>query len=129
MRVLGLAFAVLLSGTASIVAHANGMRSNMAPVNAGPAPDIVLAWDGGGSGGHPGAIGGERTAAHPRQWNGQWGLPHWGPNRFYGAWGPYGGPGSRRTGTGSLAAQSLIIPSQIGEVQTGGWGNSVAGQV
>src|SRR3984893_18248612 len=46
MLVLGLAFAVLLSGTASIVAHANGMRSNMAPVNAGPAPDIVLAWDG-----------------------------------------------------------------------------------
>jgi hypothetical protein len=66
MRVLGLAFAVLLSGTASIVAHANGVRSNMAPVTAGPAPDIVLAWDGGSSGGHPGAIGGERTAAHPR---------------------------------------------------------------
>ena len=39
---------------------------------------------------------------------------------FYGAWGPYGGPGSRRTGSGSLAAQSLIIPSQIGEVQRAG---------
>jgi hypothetical protein len=50
MRVLGLAFAVLLAGTASIVAHANDLPSNMAPVNAGPAPDIVLAWDGGGSG-------------------------------------------------------------------------------
>src|SRR5260370_30740713 len=61
MRVLGLAFAVLLSGTASIVAHANGMRSNMAPANAGPAPDIVLAWDGRGSGGHPAAFRGGRT--------------------------------------------------------------------
>ena len=87
MRVLGLAFAVLFMGTVSIGAQASGPWSNMAPVNAGPAPDIVLAWDGGGSRGHPGAIGGERTVAHPRQWSGQWGPPHWGPNRFYGGWG------------------------------------------
>ena len=81
MRVLGLAFAVLFAVTVPIATHANGPRSNMGPANSGPAPGIVLAWDGGGSGGHPGAIGGERTAAHPRQW----GPPHWGPNRFYGA--------------------------------------------
>ena len=67
MRVLGLAFAVLLAVTVPIAADANGPRSNMGPANSGPVPDIVLAWDGGGSSGHPGAIGGERTAAHPRQ--------------------------------------------------------------
>ena len=70
MRVLGRAFAVLFAVTVPIAAHANGPRV-MGPANARPAPGIVLAWDGGGSGGHPGAIGGDRTAAHGRQWNGQ----------------------------------------------------------
>jgi hypothetical protein len=65
MRVLGLAFAVLLAVTVPIAADANGPRSNMGPANSGPAPDIVLAWDGGGSSAHPGAIGGERTARSP----------------------------------------------------------------
>src|SRR5438270_13805433 len=93
MRVLGLAFAVLLSVTVSVAAQANGPRSNIGPSTVGPAPGIVLAWDGGGSGGHSAALGGHPTAGHIRQWNGQWGPPHWRPNRFYGAWGPYGGPG------------------------------------
>jgi hypothetical protein len=89
MRVLALAFAVLLAVTVSVAAQANGLRSNMGPAGAALAPGIVLAWDGGGSGGHPGTLGSQRTAGHPRQW-----VPsHWGPNRFYGAWGPYGGPG------------------------------------
>jgi hypothetical protein len=48
MRVLGLAFAVLLAVTVPIAADANGPRSNMGPANSGPAPGIVLAWDGGG---------------------------------------------------------------------------------
>jgi hypothetical protein len=82
MRVLGLAFAVLLSGTVPIATHANGPQSNMGPANSRPAPGIVLAWDGGGSGGRSAAPSGQRTAAHPRQWNGQWGPPHWGPKPF-----------------------------------------------
>jgi hypothetical protein len=86
MRVLGLAFAVLFIGTVSIATHANGPRSNMG------TPGIVLAWDGDGSGGHSAALGGHPTAGYIRQWNGQWVPPHWGPGRYYGAWGPYGGP-------------------------------------
>jgi hypothetical protein len=93
MRVLGLAFAILFAVTVPIAAHANELQSNMRPANAGPAPGIVLAWDGGRSGARSEAFGGQRTAGHVRQWNGQWVPPHWGPNRFYGAWGPYGGPG------------------------------------
>jgi hypothetical protein len=118
MRVLGLAFAVLLSGTASIVAHANGMRSNMAPVNAGPAQDIVRAWDGGGSGGHPGALG-ERTVAHSRQWNGQWGPP----NRHFGGWRPYGGPGVPTYWVYVPGSAVFDYPFSDWRGPTGGWGN------
>ena len=113
-------FAVLLSGTASIVAHANGLRSNMAPVNARPAPDIVLAWDGGGSGGRSGALSGQRTAAHPRQWNGQWGHRTGGQTASMARGVPMAGRGSRLIGSGSLAAQSLINPSQIGAARQAG---------
>jgi hypothetical protein len=77
MRVLGLALVGLLAVTVPIAAHANGPRSNMGPANAGPTPGIVLVWDGGGSGGHSAAIGGQGTAGHVRQWNGQWVPPHW----------------------------------------------------
>jgi hypothetical protein len=66
MRVLGLAFAVLLAVTVPIAAHANEPRSNMGRANSGPAPGIVLVWDGGSSGGHSGAIGGQPTAGHIR---------------------------------------------------------------
>jgi hypothetical protein len=93
MRVLGLAFAVLLAVTVPIAAHANGPWSNMGPAKSGPGPGIVLVWDGGGSGGHSGAIGGQRTSGHARQWNGGWMPPHWGPNHYYGGRGRYGGPG------------------------------------
>jgi hypothetical protein len=82
MRVLGLAFAVLLAVTVPIAADANRPRSNMGPANSGPAPGIVLAWDGGGSGGRSGAFGGHPTAAHPRQWNGQWGATALGAKPF-----------------------------------------------
>jgi hypothetical protein len=71
MRVLGLTFAVLLAVTVPIAAHANGPRSNMGSPNSGPAPGIGLAWDGGGSGGHSGAVGSQPTAGHVRHWSGQ----------------------------------------------------------
>jgi hypothetical protein len=122
MRVFGLAFAVLLAVTVSIVAHANGLRSNI-PANAGPAPGIVLAWDGGGSGGHSGALGGQRTAGHARQWNGQWVPPHWGPSHFYGGWGPYGGPGVPTYWVYVPGSAVFDYPFSDWRGPTGGWGN------
>src|SRR4029077_11208993 len=92
MRVLGLAFAVLLAVTVPIAAHANGARSNMGPANAGPAPGIVPVWDSGGSGRHPGVVGNHPTAGHVRQWNRGGVRPHWRQN-WNGGWIPYGGPG------------------------------------
>ena len=90
MRVFGLAFALLLAAvTVPIAAHANGPWSNTGPAKSGPAPGIVLVWDGGGSGGRSGALSGQRTAGQVRQWNGQWGPPHWGPSPYYGGWGAY----------------------------------------
>jgi hypothetical protein len=50
MRVLELFLAGVLAVTVPIAAHAREPE----PANAGPAPGIVLAWDGGGSGRHSG---------------------------------------------------------------------------
>jgi hypothetical protein len=122
MRVLGLAFAVLFAVTVPIAARADALRV-VGPANARPAPGIVLAWDAGGSGGRPGALGGERTAAHPRQWNGQWGPPHWGPNRFYGAWGPYVGPGVPTYWVYVPGSAVFDYPFADWRGPTGGWGN------
>jgi hypothetical protein len=123
MRVLGLAFGVLIAVTVSIAAQANGLRSNMGPASAGLAPGVVRVWDGGGSGGRSGALGGQRTAGHPRQWNGQWVPPHWGPNRFYGSWGPYGGPGVPTYWVYVPGSAVFDYPFSDWRGPTGGWGN------
>jgi hypothetical protein len=120
MSVLGLSLAFLLAVAVSIAAHANETVSNVGPANSGPAPSIVLAWDGGGSRGHSGASGGQRTAGQVRHWNGQGEPPHWGPNRLYGAWVPMADRRSRLTGSTFPGAQPLIIRSQIGEAQRAG---------
>ena len=112
MRVLGLAFAVLLAVTGPIAAHDNGPRSNMGPVNSGPAPGILLMWHGGGSGGHSGAIGGQPTAGHVRQWNG-----------YYGGWGPYGGPGVPTYWVWGPSGGAFDYPFSDWRGPTGGWGN------
>ena len=52
----------LLAITARMAAHANGPGSNLWATNAGPASNLVLVWDGGGSGAHSGAIGGRPIA-------------------------------------------------------------------
>jgi hypothetical protein len=93
MRVLGLSLAGGLALIVPIAGHAHGPESVMAPANAGPAPGIVLAWDGGGSSRHLGAVGTHPTAGRTHQWNDGGVWAHWGPNRYYGGWGPYGGPG------------------------------------
>jgi hypothetical protein len=123
MRVLGLAFAVLFAVIVPVAAQADGLRSNMGPASACLAPGVVLAWDGGGSGGHSGAIGGQRTAGHPRQWNGQWSPPHWGPSGFYGAWGPYGGPGVPTYWVYVPGSAVFDYPLSDWRGPTGGWGN------
>jgi len=122
MRVFGLAFAVLLAVTVPLTAHANGPRV-MGPAKARPAPGIVLAWDDGGSGGRTGAFGGQRAAGHTRQWNGQWRPPHWGPNRFYGAWGPYGGQGVPTYWVYVPGSAVFDYPFFDWRGPTGGWGN------
>jgi len=119
MRVLGLAFAVLLAVTVPIAAHANGARSNMGPANAGPAPGIVPVWDSGGSGRHPGVVGNHPTAGHVRQWNRGGVRPHWRQN-WNGGWIPYGGPGCPPIGSGVPVAAHSIIPSLIGEARRAG---------
>ena len=122
MRVFGLAFAVLLAVTVPLTAHANGPRV-MGPAKARPAPGIVLAWDDGGSGGRTGSFVGQRAAGHTRQWNGQWRPPHWGPNRFYGAWGPYGGQGVPTYWVYVPGSAVFDYPFSDWRGPTGGWGN------
>jgi hypothetical protein len=112
MRVLGLAFAVLLAATGPTAAHDNGPRSNMGPVNSGPAPGIVPVWPGRGSGGHSGAIGGQPTAGHVRQWNG-----------YYGGWGPYGGPGVPTYWVWGPSGGAFDYPFSDWRGPSGGWGN------
>jgi len=117
MRVPGLAFAVLLAVTVPIAAHANGPRSNMERANSGPAPGIVLVWDGGGSGRHSGAFGGHPTDGHIRHWNGQWVSPHWGPNRYY------GGPGVPTYWVYVPGSAVFDYPFPDWRGPMGGWGN------
>jgi hypothetical protein len=110
----GLAFAGILAVTVPIAAQADGLDSTMRPVNAGPAPRIVLARDGGGSSQPAGPIGAHPTAGHTRQRNGGWVSPHWGPHGWQGVptywvWGPSGG--------------AFDYPFSDWRGPTGGWGN------
>src|SRR5260370_33115918 len=91
MRIFDLALAGVLAITAPMAAHANGPGSNLRATNAGPASNLVLVWDGGGSGGHSGAIGGRPPADRDQQWNRGAGFAHRGPNRQYGGVGPVRG--------------------------------------
>jgi hypothetical protein len=118
MRVLGLAFAVLLAVTVPTAAHANWPLSKMRPANSGPAPGIVLVWDGGGSGRHSGAFGG-----HFRHRNGGWLPPHWGPYGYYGGWGPYGGPGFPPYWVWGPGGGAFEYPFSDWRGPMGGWGN------
>ena len=101
MCALGLALTGVLAITAPMAAHANGPGSNMRPGNAGAFANIVLVGDGGGSGGHSGAIGGRPTAGRaPQQWNRGPGFAHWGPNHQYGGWGFWRAVGADLLGVG-----------------------------
>jgi hypothetical protein len=122
MRVLGPAFAVLLAVTVPSAAHANGLGSNMRSAKAGPASNIILAWDGGGSGGRPGAVGAPPPAGQVRQWNRGWVRPHWGQN-WNGGWVPRGGPGVPTYWVWGPSGGAFDYPFSDWRGPTGGWGN------
>jgi hypothetical protein len=128
MRVLGRAFAVLLAVTVPIVAHANGPQSNIGPANsaeyrasqlcAGAAYYAGMGWRRFGR-----ALRGYRRPkeSQPRStMERRMAQPYWGPNPYYGGWGPYGGLGVPTHWCGVPVAGPLIIPSQIGEARWAG---------
>ena len=123
MRVLGVAFAVLIAGTMPITAHANGPPPDIGPANVRTAPQIVLVWDGDNPGVRPGAPAGQRTAGQVRQWNGQWVPPHWRRGGYSGAWGPYGGPGVPTYWAYVPGSAVFDYPFSDWRGPTGGWGN------
>jgi hypothetical protein len=108
MHVLGPALAGALAIIAPMAAHASGPGSNWRSTNAGPAPNIVLVGDGGGSGGHSGAIGGRPTAGR----NGTGGRVLLTEDQTIStaAGASMAGRRYRLTGCGSLGVQSSIIP-------------------
>jgi hypothetical protein len=122
MRVAGLVLAGIIAIIAPIAAHANGPGSSIGPAKAGPPPGIVLAWDGGGSGGRSGPIGGHATTGHARQWNGGPGDAHRGQDRQYGAWGFYGGPAPTYW-VWVPGSAVFDYPFADWRGPTGGWGN------
>ena len=123
MRVLGLAFPILLAITVPNAAHSNGSGSNMRPGNAGPATNVVRVWDGGGSGGHSGTIAGRPTAGRAQQWNRGPGFAHRGPNHQYGGWGFYGGPSVPTYWVFVPGSAVFDYPFADWRGPTGGWGN------
>jgi hypothetical protein len=123
MRVIGLSLVGVLALIVPIAAHANEPGSVMAPANSGPAPGIVLAWDGGGSERRSGAVGAHPTASRTLQWNDGRGPPHWGPNRYYGGWGLYGGPAVPTYWVWGPSGGAFDYPFADWRGPTGGWGN------
>jgi hypothetical protein len=108
MRFLGLALAGSLALMAPIAAHSASPGSNMGQAMTGPTPDVVQ-----GSNWHsaPGAGGGG------------WHPPHWGPGRFNGGRGPYGGPGVPTYWVWGPSGGAFDYPFSDWRGPSGGWGN------
>jgi hypothetical protein len=123
MRVLELALAGVLAITTPIIAHANQPGSNMRPVDAGPAPSIVLASDGGGSRGHLGVVGAHPTAGQVRQWDGGWVQPHWRGNGHSFGWGSPGWQSVPTYWVWGPSGGAFDYPFADWRGPTGGWGN------
>ena len=108
MRFLGLALAGSLALTAPIAAHSASPGSNMGQARTGPAPGVVQ-----GSNWHPAPGGG----------GGGWHSPHWGPSRFNGGGGPYGGPGVPTYWVWGPSGGAFDYPFSYWRGPDGGWGN------
>jgi hypothetical protein len=86
VRVIGLFLAGVLASTTPMLAHAVPLGSDIERLGTMRAAGIIKVWDGCGWGWHP-------VPGHWSQWRGVWVPPHCAPNRYYGAWAPYGGWG------------------------------------
>jgi hypothetical protein len=115
MRIFGLALAGVLATTTPMAGHTAGPAFDIRPADQGPASNIVLVSDGGGSSGHSGAV-------RARQWNGGVGARLWGQNRQYGAWPFYGGPAPTYW-VWVPGSAVFDYPFLDWRGPTGGWGN------
>src|SRR5690349_9523403 len=96
MRVLGLALGGVLAAAAPMAAMAAPLGTNSRAATTGSASGIVKVADGSDSGRHAasgGALHWHPVPGQSSQWKGGWVPSHWGPNRHYGGWGPYGAVG------------------------------------
>ena len=135
MGILRLTLAGVLALSGPIVAHAGQAGWNSRLAGAGPAPRFEKVWDGNGSGWHPApggwAGGWHPNAGHSSQLGGDWARPRWGPNRYYGFWGPPGAWGGPYTGWGGPYGPyriygdwgALWYPYAEWRGPHGGWGN------
>src|SRR5262249_5087477 len=101
-----------------ITGHAAGAGSNLRPTDRGPASNIVPVWDGRGSGGHSGAMGGRPTSGpHGMEER----VPRLGGRLETSVGGvTMAGCRCRLTGSAFLGVQSSIIPSRTGEARRAG---------
>jgi hypothetical protein len=110
VRELALAGAFALS--AAIPVHADPPGSKMR--TSGPVSGITQGSS--GSNWHPGP-------GQMSQWSRGWVRPHWEPNRHYGGWGPYGGPGVPTYWVWGPSGGAFDYPFSDWRGPTGGWGN------
>jgi hypothetical protein len=110
----------VLALTVPIAGHAGGLGSVIGPAKAGPAPGIVLVWDGGGSDRHSGLSASvQRPVALTNGVTERVGLI--GDRTVTMAGGArMAGQEFPTTISGFLGAQSSIIPSPTGEARQAG---------
>jgi hypothetical protein len=122
MRVPGLALLSVLAITTPMAVQAGGPVLNMRPAKAGLGSTLVLVWDGGGSGGHSGAVAVHRSAGRA-EWNGRGAVPHWAQNRYYGGCCFYGGWSAPAYWVWVPGSAVFDDPFPDWRGPTGGWGN------
>jgi len=112
MRVLELALAGVLALAAPMATHAAPLGSNIGAAGRGPAPGVMQVGDTHGANWLPAPGGG-----------GGWHPPHWGPSRFNGGWGPYGGAGVPTYWVWGPGGGAFDYPFSDWRGPNGGWGN------
>jgi hypothetical protein len=113
LRVLELVLAAAIALSAAAPAHADPPGSKTAA--AAPVPGIAQRG-GSGSAWHA-------TPGQVREWNGARVSPHWGPNRYYRSWGPYGGSAVPTYWVWGPSGGAFDYPFSDWRGPTGGWGN------